>query len=204
VFIAWIEANLGPRPEGMRLDRWPDNDGDYSPGNVRWATWSQQLRHAGTSVPGGHPVCAGQRLDLAAAGLRPRLGSLRRRARNAATAAAIAANPDMPVPTAAMSVHPESPPELAATAYTVVVGAAGVGLLAAAATGSCPMAGDGEPIGAAEYAPFRSVTVTVTVTTAGLTGVNATDSAGNRVWYVPDGFGFSAVACGRTDGPEAR
>jgi hypothetical protein len=42
VFIAWIEANLGPRPEGMTLDRWPDNDGDYKPGNVRWATWPEQ------------------------------------------------------------------------------------------------------------------------------------------------------------------
>ena len=42
VFIAWIEANLGPRPVGMTLDRWPDNDGNYEPGNVRWATWPEQ------------------------------------------------------------------------------------------------------------------------------------------------------------------
>lgn len=47
VFIAWIEANLGPRPDGMSLDRWPDNDGDYEPGNVRWATAAQQRANQG-------------------------------------------------------------------------------------------------------------------------------------------------------------
>ena len=45
VFIAWIEENLGPRSAGMTLDRWPDKDGNYEPGNVRWATRSQQAQN---------------------------------------------------------------------------------------------------------------------------------------------------------------
>ena len=40
-FIEWIEANLGPRPDGHTLDR-IDNDGHYEPGNLRWATPQQQ------------------------------------------------------------------------------------------------------------------------------------------------------------------
>ena len=45
VFIADIEATIGPRPEGMTLDRWPDNNGPYAPGKVRWATKSEQGRN---------------------------------------------------------------------------------------------------------------------------------------------------------------
>ena len=46
VFIDWIEANLGPRPEGMSLDR-TDNNGPYAPGKVKWSTAKEQANNRG-------------------------------------------------------------------------------------------------------------------------------------------------------------
>jgi hypothetical protein len=40
-FIGWVEANLGPRARGMTIDR-IDTHAGYEPGNLRWATKSQQ------------------------------------------------------------------------------------------------------------------------------------------------------------------
>src|SRR5215207_10373468 len=39
-------ADVGPRPSpDHSLDRWPDVNGNYEPGNVRWATRIEQVRN---------------------------------------------------------------------------------------------------------------------------------------------------------------
>lgn len=43
-FAAFLE-HLGPRPIGTTLDRYPKREGNYEPGNVRWATAKEQARN---------------------------------------------------------------------------------------------------------------------------------------------------------------
>jgi hypothetical protein len=44
-FRDYINEHLGPRPKGHSIDR-IENDEGYFPGNLRWATQSQQVHNS--------------------------------------------------------------------------------------------------------------------------------------------------------------
>ena len=67
-FVEDIEREIGPRPEGVGETGWPlytidriEVEGNYEPGNVRWATSSEQMRNRRKA-----PEIARQRKALAA------------------------------------------------------------------------------------------------------------------------------------------
>lgn len=59
--FATFLADVGLRPNGMTLDRYPNNDGNYEPGNTRWATKRQQTRNTRSThliTFNGETLCA--------------------------------------------------------------------------------------------------------------------------------------------------
>lgn len=50
-------ADVGNPPKGMSIDRWPNNNGNYEPSNIRWATRHEQNSNTRPASCGPHKQC---------------------------------------------------------------------------------------------------------------------------------------------------